>query len=818
MSRRVRRVGLVGIAALAVLAASCTSSSSSGSQGGGGGTRPEILSPKNDALITGPTMRVNLRTAGRGSQVLLDWKPISQRLSSSGFRGRSGDLAVGTGDLVPGRHVLAVTDNDPSGRNTAQVAFVVGKRDTGYLDVPGLPAGPLTTPVLVDASTMSKPEGVTVRLNGRNITGAFTTAGHLHQGRLGAHEGLVKGTNTLELTAFASDGRYDTITRKFDMSRIAPVAGAGRDVQTKVGTPLGLDGTAARPSEAGGPLAHQWTIVGAPPGSNAQLRNPTSAKPELTPDVNGTYQLEDRVNEGKPGASPRTAKDTVGLSASPADPPIGVPIDTITAEDGIMIDGKLVADPRNPKVPVKGGDWVQVVVLNQPNRTVFEARAFNLSDDPQQVRNMVNRPADEYPEGDKLTIITGAGHDVHELDKPHLDALRYAFKNLGGKIQTFGDGDDPGLAFGHWSLIGIPGSSEGQATQIGTHPLEGPRGSLHGYLQQNPRLFYTFVSPDYVPFDTSVPNHPPSRNQMDINGTIYTSEAVTNGFHVVALDQGNLRPLGPAPSFTFDTDSTSPDGAADMRFFLSEVNNPATPAIVFIQSIGSPTPPAVVSGPGTGADSPADPAWFPLADEIAKLGGTLDVVKNLGRPGHLREPYNPVGYALVGGVRLPADQAAESFRSPQLNMPSDARATGMLSRNRQGQLRAGHASPLSMCPLLTQSTGKCPPGTLDFSMLSIAYEPPEAFPAWTPSQAAAGAWIANQLTLNQSPDVRSAYWEVWDPDTWNINLLALKGLDPPYCSAPPASTPAPSTPSTSAPPTSTAPTPTAPTTTPTGPT
>ena len=82
-----------------------------------------------------------------------------------------------------------------------------------------------------------------------------------------------------------------------DALNTAPVANAGPD-QTVVGegTMVTLDGSASSDVD-GDDLSFSW-ILTAPTGSSATLANANNMHPTFTPDVNGTYIAQLRVNDG----------------------------------------------------------------------------------------------------------------------------------------------------------------------------------------------------------------------------------------------------------------------------------------------------------------------------------------------------------------------------------------------------------------------------------------------------------------------------------------------------------------------------------------
>ncbi|MDQ6783719.1 MAG: hypothetical protein M3063_09815 [Actinomycetota bacterium] len=150
------------------------------------------------------------------------------------------------------------------------------------------------------------------------------------------------------------------------------------------------------------------------------------------------------------------------------------------------------------------------------------------------------------------------------LSPSQVDALDYAFKSLGGTLRPFnkvGAGEDPGWGSGQWSLVGVAGWTEGQATQSGSARSGPLKGNLKGYLQVGSKGLYDFVFGDYVRFDSAMPDPPSGTNRVMVGDQQHPSTptipAGQSGFQVVVLDQGTL---GLAHNETFVT-NTSADAA-----------------------------------------------------------------------------------------------------------------------------------------------------------------------------------------------------------------------------------------------------------------
>lgn len=121
------------------------------------------------------------------------------------------------------------------------------------------------------------------------------------------------------------------------LASIPPVANAGPDVHGFVGTAALIDGSGSSDVENQS-LVHVWSLVSAPGGSTAQIVNPYSAKPTLTPDRSGVYLLKLVVTDSSNVTSP---PDQVAVTAD-ANSQAGVI--TFEAEHGAISGNLKVAD------------------------------------------------------------------------------------------------------------------------------------------------------------------------------------------------------------------------------------------------------------------------------------------------------------------------------------------------------------------------------------------------------------------------------------------------------------------------------------------
>ena len=120
-------------------------------------------------------------------------------------------------------------------------------------------------------------------------------------------------------------------------SNTAPVANPGLTQNVAVGVLVTLDGSGSRDAD-NEQITYLWELTSKPAGSGASLTSATSAKPEFTADVAGTYTIALVVNDGK-ASSTRVSVSvyaSVTNSAPVANPGVNqnVPLGTVITLDG----------------------------------------------------------------------------------------------------------------------------------------------------------------------------------------------------------------------------------------------------------------------------------------------------------------------------------------------------------------------------------------------------------------------------------------------------------------------------------------------------
>jgi len=116
--------------------------------------------------------------------------------------------------------------------------------------------------------------------------------------REGTYVATLVTTNYLNMTSAP-----DSVTITAENS--PPIGHAGPDRPTYPGLAVTLLGDAT--DENGDPVTYRWTMLSSPPGSTASLNDSTTAAPTLIPDVEGEYQLQLVVSDGRLEGEPDVA-------------------------------------------------------------------------------------------------------------------------------------------------------------------------------------------------------------------------------------------------------------------------------------------------------------------------------------------------------------------------------------------------------------------------------------------------------------------------------------------------------------------------------
>lgn len=698
------------------------------------GTLAKVVAPVQGGLVRGDRVRIRVKT-GPGVRSFRAWlgsREISRSFSRAGAA-RVAVVRAGKGSpLELGVNRLYVRVRDGRGRRDFDyVRFVRARPRSSLLRLEPVPVRARGGRVPVRLRLGGGAVGVRAWLNGRRLRGLGS--GRVRRLALDGDRGLRFGRNTIRLVGIDERGAFDVERRAVSVGRDHPIPAAGRNRRVKVGDRVGLDARGSTAAHRRSRLGYRWRIVQRPQGSKAKLRRARSARPRLRPDRLGSYRVrlllsERRTVSARGSAAATHARDDVTLSAGPD--PIGLPI-TVLADPG----GDIRLGSTPPTIIPPRGLGVAVWVFDRSDLS-FQARlARAFTPDVPGMQALA-----QYVDGldsSQLVIIAappGKSSSIQVQDPSAVSFLNEALAEIGAPSPVQGSVPNPPPQ--GFSAVGVPGMPCCEApinpglTPAGADGATGINGALSGYLQLDNNNNYTFVSADYVPYNTVAAGTTDTQAVITVAANTYTSQALspgqTSGFFLLILDAGSLQPV------VADTQPVSVDSSLDPSVAangLQELANRLTSVqgdpskLVFLQSIGQ-----VQRGDAPSLQS----AWNSFASAQSQIGGNGLYLNSLDPALGVRS------YSYVGPVPPSNETGSQwSATASAVSTLTGGQLSGLLARN-----------PISQ--YYPKLSGTVPNAQTDLP--TVLFQPPTPWPnRTTTAQRQAMNCIAAALDLTTTP-------------------------------------------------------------------
>ncbi len=696
-----------------------------------------IVRPAEDQVVrNGKVKLVVASKGGRPAKVDVDGVNVTRQLRKGPKGAYSATLSLGRGLHYGVNDVFVRT----SGGRFEHSSFIVARRDNSLMTVTSLRKRTGVAPVRV-AVRHASGSSARAYVNGRRVDRAFAQEGRLLVGRIGANDGLRFGKNKIVVLvhkthAHRRQSTYDVASKTVRLRRAAPLASAGRDRTVTANDFVRLDGRASkfaakRSAKGSAKRSFKWKIVRAPKGSKAKLRRATSRQPSLTPDRRGRYRLRVTVSGGSKGkGKTATSTDTVLLTTQADVPPIGVRLETMTRDRGILLNGARIANTECCHYNLN------YAVIDR--QTLQPVKSASVSTDPDSLVAF-GKVLDGYIGSQNYLValnwVDFSGRDLGRTRNEFDNVLQ----KIGAAKLTDRQRDRVVERQAPGSAIGVAGAPAGSAfvtfayRQLNDSPVAecagGPCdewvkiGNQAGSLRLNGVVGkYDFVYTDFVDFDTEVNQTPtqttPPNPTIKIGDRSFTQPTLSGdsapgfgGFHLLRLNAKTLESYGDFFYRTNDGPGTESVGevqrlANDLNFSADQADRP----LVVLQAWGTPR--------GKSA------AWDAAAKAVERLGGTRQVFLALNTNDPRKEngeDANRKGpYALVGrvGMGAPRSEASTSLNG----LPG--RIRGVLMRARDGGFE----------PMLTSPARPDGQTTVNTELIRVTNQAPTNFPAFKDSK------------------------------------------------------------------------------------
>jgi hypothetical protein len=641
-----------------------------------------LQAPRPEALVRHLPVRIVVRVPARTSRLRVR---VGTRDVTASFRRARGSLRVARltrrDGLRYGRNHLFVMADRRGRRPVADArSFVLARRRPGLVRL-RVRTGPVTSlSVRVAGKAFLAPEHFrrpreverrlsvirrsrTARLwlNGRRITRVLDRSRPTRwTAELSATHGLRHGVNRLRLlVAEPATGRYVVLRRRFRVRRDRHLAAAGWDVATTVGRRVRLDGRRSRLAH-GGRARHSWRIVAKPPGSHAVLRRAGTARPLLTPDRPGRYEVGLRVTgrSGRATASQVTSSTPDSVSVTVRASSLLVPFKALTGGQ-VQVGDKLYPNQQPGSVqwltldratltPTKTGNtWIDGSESGEHGVQGLIC-ALADKDDPCH-KQMGIEPLDL----DQLVILSYRRPDRYPsaIQGDQLDAFNRALKAMGiGPIEGT-------RALDTMAFIGVPSGGDGSGYK---QPNFAGDDLLTGWLMPDATsdasgaVHFRF-QPERPTFNTSLSSTPTTNTMAMRDRRVEAAlpAGATGGFQVVKLGATDLSVLD---SQVFATNGVA-DPASGLAAMADYLNERDGPRHVAVQSIGQVAP-----SPNEG--DPASKAWYDLSQALAHQGANPHI-------------FNTVNgsYAFLGDSCLSEPRWSIRARPSRLTAPATSRGS-----------------------------------------------------------------------------------------------------------------------------------------------
>lgn len=594
---------------------------------------------------------------------------------------------------------------------------------------------------------MQRERKVRLWLNGKPVTRAIGSAQLTRwTATLSATHGLRYGVN--ELRAYVVEpetGRYQVLRRSFVVKRSGPLASAGWDDYSRVGSHVLLDGRRSRVAGSGKRVL-RWTIASKPRGSKAVLHRANGTRPRLSPDRPGRYLVRLTVAErtGKAGArasaAPATSSDLAEITVAPRQ--LLLPFTAFVPAangkpNGIEVAGSFYSKPSS-------GDF-QWLTLNRSTLTPNGASANNWIE---------NGASGEHGFEGLYNALKGMGHDqLVVLARPfngnatvntdQVDEFNNVLNLLGAESMTVGE-----LTAGSRQLVvvGIPYSKPGSAWVSWVQGTS--KTVFDGWLMpdavpnSNGDLNFRF-QPKRLAFDTEK-SATATANTMSVNGRDIPASlppGSSGGFQVVAIDPDTFAPLDNRVFSTNSNDANNGGPLAGRRTMADYLRANLPSGIhVAVQSIG--TVANVANAPEEQYVEDMKNAWWDLSRALAAYGANPDTFNRASG-----------SYAYLGGPRLTRAEDADSSSAvaidPTTNPPQ--RESGTLE---------GRAAPTSKG--VYQPAIASPIESPDLKLYDLVFREPTPWPltgAGEDAEEYTAALTYISRNLGAGPNIRGTYWK-----------------------------------------------------------
>ena len=251
-----------------------------------------------------------------GDELTYNWSLVERPLESTAALGAPTSAAPSLTMDAPGEYLISLTVND--GQLDSVPDYT---RSSTINSVPVADAGPdqavpLMTTVQLDGSASNDLDGDLLQFRWSVLAAPEGSQTQFNDAAAVQPSLLLDVPGDYLIQLIVSDGVADSAPDTVSLATLnsRPVANAGEDQTTPVGTTVFLDGSGSVDAD-GDALTYAWSFTSVPEGSAAQLQDSLTSNPSFLLDLPGSYSAQLVVNDGELASAPDVA--TISTINSP---------------------------------------------------------------------------------------------------------------------------------------------------------------------------------------------------------------------------------------------------------------------------------------------------------------------------------------------------------------------------------------------------------------------------------------------------------------------------------------------------------------------
>jgi beta-galactosidase GanA len=396
-----------------------------------------------------------------GDTLSYSWSLITLPTNSSASLNNSSSAVPTFTTDLDGSYVAQLIVNDGTEDSVADTVTIIAETaNSAPVANAGVDQNVSTGNVVtLDASSSNDADGDTLSYSWSLTTLPANSSASLNDTSSAVPEFTADLDGSYVAQLIANDGTdnsvADTVTIVAETANSAPVANAGIDQNVSTGNVVTLDASSSTDAD-GDTLSYSWSLITLPANSSASLNDTSSAVPEFTADLDGSYVAQLIANDG----TDNSVADTVTIIAETANsaPVANAGVDqNVSTGNVVTLDASSSTDADGDTLSYS---WSLITLpanssasLNDTSSAVPE---FTADLDGSYVAQLIANDGTDNSVADTVTIVAETANSA-PVANTGVDQVQFDLSEV--QLNATGDDADSDLLTFEWSFKSIPAGS-----------------------------------------------------------------------------------------------------------------------------------------------------------------------------------------------------------------------------------------------------------------------------------------------------------------------------------------------------------------------